>query len=79
MKLYDLLRTMTFKNFIVMLNVPDIPYPTNNLTIYHWEENDREVMKPYLDYEVSATHLLDYGYDSKKTCFMIVIKGQKIV
>lgn len=77
MKLYDLLKIMTFEDYIVMLRIPDIPYPENNINIYDWKNDDRERIKPYLDYVVEEIAFLKYGYFTKEPCLMIIIKGQK--
>lgn len=77
MKLYDLLRTITFDNFYVLLEQDEL-FNDFKLSIYDFEKDERECLKPYLDYVVKCVEMLNYTSD-KRIDLVITIKGQKIV
>ena len=77
MKLYDLIRTIVFDNFYVLLE-QDERLNDFKICIYDFEKDERECLKPYLDYVVKCVEMLNYTSD-KRVDFVITIKGQKIV
>lgn len=76
MKLYDLLRTILFDNFYVLLE-QDSNLIYHKLCIYDFENDDKQCMKSYLDYVVKSVDMLNYTSDTRVD-LVITIKGQKI-
>lgn len=77
MKLYDLLRTIVFDNFYVLLE-QDERLNDFKISVYDFEKDGRECLKPYLDYVVKTTEMLNYT-SNNRVDFVITIKGQKII
>lgn len=77
MKLYDLLRTIVFDNFYVFLEQDEL-FNDFKISVYDFEKDERECLKPYLDYVVKTVEILNYTSD-KRVDFVITIKGQKII
>lgn len=77
MKLHDLLRTIVFDNFYVLLE-QDERFNDFKITVYDFEKDDRECLKSYLDYFVKCVEMLNYTSD-ERVDLVITIKGQKIV
>lgn len=77
MTLKELLKTLTFENFIVLLDIPELDL-LGKKTIYDFQNDDRSSLLSYLDYKVKSCDFMAHGYNSDKPCLLINIKGQKI-
>lgn len=72
MKLYDLLRVLVSNEFVVINNL-DLPFPECNCVVYDYEHDEREVLRPYMDFTVKSVELLQNGFLSKRPVVVINI------